>query len=77
MDGQFEESELITVIEARYELVQVKQQKYSCRCGGCIETALGPERALPGSRYSLAFAIKVVLDKYAGLLGRVARIHGG
>ena len=42
----------------------MKQQKYVCRCGGCVETALGPERALPGSRYSLAFAIKVVLDKY-------------
>lgn len=64
MAGQFEESELITVIETRYELVQVKQQKYSCKCGGCIETALGPERATPGSRYSLAFAIKVVLDKW-------------
>lgn len=64
MAGQFEESELIDVIEARYELVQVKQQKYVCRCGGCVETALGPERATPGSRYSLAFAIKVVLDKW-------------
>lgn len=64
MAGQFEASELIDVIQVRYELVQVKQQKYSCRCGGCIETALGPERALPGSRYSLAFAIKVVLDKW-------------
>lgn len=64
MVGKFEESELIDVIEARYELVQVKQQKYVCRCGGCVETALGPERAAPGSRYSLAFAIKVVLDKW-------------
>ena len=64
MVGQFEESELIDVIEARYELVQVKQQKYVCRCGGCVDTALGPERATPGSRYSLAFAIKVVLDKW-------------
>lgn len=64
MTGQFEESELIDVIEARYELVRVKQQKYVCRCGGCVETALGPERACPGSRYSLAFAIKVVLDKW-------------
>lgn len=64
MVGQFEESELIDVIQVRYELVQVKQQKYTCRCGGCIETALGPERATPGSRYSLAFAIKVVLDKW-------------
>jgi transposase len=62
--GQFEESELIDVIEVSYELVKVKQQKYVCRCGGCVETALGPERATPGSRYSLAFAIKVVLDKW-------------
>lgn len=64
MTGQFEESELIDVIEVRYELVKVKQQKYVCRCGGCVETALGPERVIPGSRYSLAFAIKVVLDKW-------------
>ena len=42
--GRFEESELIAVIEVRYEFVKVKQQKY-------------------GSRYSLAFAIKIVLDK--------------
>jgi transposase len=64
MAGQFEESELIDVIETRYELVKVKQQKYVCRCGGCVDTALGPERAVAGSRYSLAFAIKVVLDKW-------------
>ena len=64
MKGQFEESEMIDVVEVSYELVKVKQQKYVCRCGGCVETALGPERALPGSRYSLAFAIKVVLDKW-------------
>ncbi|MEJ7600671.1 MAG: IS66 family transposase [Kofleriaceae bacterium] len=64
MIGQFEESELIDVIEVRYELVKVKQQKYVCRCGSCVETALGPERATPGSRYSLAFAIKVALDKW-------------
>lgn len=64
MTGQFDESEMIDVIEVRYELIKVKQQKYVCRCGGCVETAIGPERATPGSRYSLAFAIKVVLDKW-------------
>lgn len=64
MKDQFEESEMIDVIEARYELVKVKQQKYVCRCGGCVETALGPTRAQPGSRYSLAFAIKIILDKW-------------
>lgn len=64
MEGQFETSEMIDVVEIQYRVVQVEQQKYVCRCGSCVETAPGPERALPGSRYSLAFAIKVVLDKY-------------
>lgn len=61
MKGQFDESEMIDVVEVSYRVVKVEQQKYVCRCGGCVETAPGPERALPGSRYSLAFAIKVVL----------------
>jgi len=64
MAGQFETSELIDVVQVEYKLVQVKQQKYVCRCGGCVETALGPERASVGSRYSLDLAVKVVLDKY-------------
>jgi transposase len=64
MTGQFEESEMIDVVEVSYRLVKVKQQKYVCRCGSCVETALGPDRAQPGSRYSLAFAIKVLLDKW-------------
>jgi len=64
MANQFDESEMIDVIDVSYHLVKVKQQKYVCRCGGCVETALGPKRALPGSRYSLAFAIKVAIDKW-------------
>jgi transposase len=64
MDGQFETSEMIDLVEVEYRLVQVNQQKYVCRCGGCVETAPGPERATPGGRYSLGFAIKVALDKY-------------
>jgi transposase len=64
MKGQFEESEMIDVVEVTYQLVKVKQQKYVCRCGSCVETALGPQRALAGSRYSLAFAIKIIIDKW-------------
>jgi len=64
MDGQAELSEMIDVVEVSYRIVEVRQHKYVCACGGCVETAPGPERALPGSRYSLAFAVKVVLDKY-------------
>lgn len=64
MTEKFETSEMIDVIEVSYRVVSVKQQKYTCRCGGCVETAPGPERATLGSRYSLDFAIKVAVDKY-------------
>lgn len=64
MADQAETSELIDVVEVSYCIREVRQQKYVCGCGGCVETAPGPDRALPGSRYSLAFAVKVVLDKY-------------
>jgi hypothetical protein len=57
MAGQFETSEMIDVVEVSYRLVQVEQEMYVCRCGGCVETAPGPERAglwqslLAGTRY--------------------------
>lgn len=81
MTGQFEESEMVDVIEVSYRLVQVKQQKYTCTCGGCVETALGPERATPGGRYSLDFAVKVAIDKYLDHIPlarqeRILRRHG-
>jgi transposase len=81
MAGQFEESEMIDFVEISYRVVKVKQQKYVCRCGGCVETAPGPERAIRGGRYSLGFAIKVALDKYLDHIPlarqeRILRRHG-
>jgi transposase len=81
MKGQFESSEMIDVVEVSYRVVQVKQQKYTCKCGGCIETAPGPERAIPGGRYSLDFAVKVAVDKYLDHIPlarqeRILRRHG-
>jgi len=64
MPGQFETTEMIDVVEVSYQVIRAKQKKYVCRCGGCVETAPGPERAAPGGRYSLAFGAKVALDKY-------------
>lgn len=64
LDGQAERSEMVDVVEVRYRLVEVERQKYVCRCGGCVETALGPERAVEGGRYSLRFGVKVAIDKY-------------
>ena len=81
MSGQFDTSEMIDVVEVSYRVVSVKQQKYACRCGGCVETALGPERVVPGGRYSLDFAIKVAVDKYLDHIPlarqeRILRRHG-
>jgi transposase len=81
MAGLFESSEMIDVVEVRYRVVHVQQQKYACKCGGCVETAPGPERVIPGGRYSLDFAIKVALDKYLDHIPlarqeRILRRHG-
>lgn len=81
MKDQFDSSEMIDVVEVRYRVVQVKQQKYACKCGGCVETALGPERTAPGSRYSLDFAVKIAVDKYLDHIPlarqeRILRRHG-
>jgi transposase len=81
MKGQFETSEMIDLVEVSYRVVRVQQQKYACKCGGCIETAPGPERAVVGGRYSLDFAIKVAIDKYLDHIPlarqeRILRRHG-
>jgi len=81
IDGQFEESEMVDVVEVSYRVVKVKQQKYNCRCGGALETAPGPERTVRGGRYSLSFAIKIALDKYLDHIPlarqeRIMRRHG-
>src|SRR5437667_1350467 len=41
MTGQYEESEEIDVVERSFRLVRHQRQKYTCRCGECIDTALG------------------------------------
>ncbi|HEV7670566.1 MAG TPA: IS66 family transposase [Thermoanaerobaculia bacterium] len=65
MEGQYEESEEITVTERSYTLVIHRRQKYRCRCNGCVATAPGPLKLIPGGRYSLDFAVHVAVQKYA------------
>ncbi len=81
LEGQAERSEMVDVVEVRYQLVEVVRQKYVCKCGGCVETAPGPERAVEGGRYSLAFAAKVAIDKYVDHIplarqSRILKRHG-
>lgn len=64
-DGQFEEAEEIDVVERCFRLVKHRRQKYRCACGSCVETALGPDKLIPGGRYSVDVALAVAVGKYA------------
>lgn len=63
-EGQFETSEEITYEPPKITLLVHKRQKYVCSCGGCVDTALGPVKLIPGGRYSVAFATAVAGEKY-------------
>jgi transposase len=63
--GQFEEADEIDVVERSFRIVRHKRQKYRCRCGEKIETALGPDKLVPGGRYSIDFAVDVAIAKFA------------
>lgn len=65
MSGQFEESDEVDSLERQFVLVRHKRKKYRCRCGGCVETAPGPDKLIPGGRYSIDFAVSVAIAKYA------------
>jgi transposase len=65
MTGACEESEEIDVVQKEYRLVRHKRKKYVCRCGECVETALGPQKLIPGGRYSVDFTVDVAISKYA------------
>jgi transposase len=64
MEDQYEEHDEIDVIPLRFVIKRHKRKKYACRCGSCIETALGPDKLCPGGRYSVDFAIYVAISKY-------------
>lgn len=68
--GQTEESEEITVVKRVYKVIRHQRQKYKCSAADCdhIETALGPNKLIPGGRYAVDFAIHVAIDKYLDAL---------
>lgn len=64
MEGCFEQSEEVDVLERRFVLVKHKRQKYRCACNGCVETAPGTQKLQEGGRYSVDFAVEVATSKY-------------
>lgn len=66
--GMTEDSEQLTVIPKRHEIVRLKRVKYRCSCQSCLTTAPSPARLIPGSSYSDEMILDVVLSKYCDLI---------
>lgn len=63
-EGQFEESEEITVVETTFKLIKHRRAKYRCGCHGAVLTAPGPTKLVPGGRYSVDFAVYTSSQKF-------------
>lgn len=66
--GMSEDSEQLTVIPKKYEILRQKRAKYRCSCQSAIVTAPTPARVLPGSTYSDEMIADVALSKYCDLI---------
>jgi hypothetical protein len=60
--GMTEDTEQLTVIPKKYEIVVQKKVKYRCKCQGAIVTAPTPARIAPGSSYSDEMILDVALS---------------
>jgi len=70
-----EEAELIGIEKRRIVLERHVRTMYSCKCGGCLKTAPGPLKLIPGGRYALSFAIHVAFLKYFAHVPLQRQIH--
>jgi transposase len=66
--GMREESEQLTVIPKKFEILVQRRVKYRCQCHGCIKTAPLPARIIEGSSYSDEMILDVALSKYCDLI---------
>ncbi len=66
--GLVEESEQLTVIPKKFEIVRNLRAVYNCKCQSCMKTAPMPARILEGSTYSDEMIIDVALSKYCDLI---------
>ena len=66
--GMTEDSEQLTVIPKKYEIIRQMRMKYRCSCQGAVLTAPSPPRIIPGSSYSDEMIVDVALSKYCDLI---------
>jgi len=63
-----EDSEQLTVIPKKYEILRQKRTKFRCSCHGSLITAEAPPRIIEGSTYSDEMILDVALSKYCDLI---------
>lgn len=66
--GMTEDSEQLTIIPKKFEILRIKRSIYRCECHSCMKTAPMPERIIEGSSYSDEMILDVVLSKYCDLI---------
>jgi len=66
--GMTEDSEQLTVIPKKYEILKLMRMKYRCSCQGAVLTVPSPPRIIPGSTYSDEMIVDVALSKYCDLI---------
>jgi len=67
--GMTEDSEQLTVIPKKYEIIRQQRVKYCCdNCHGDLQTAKTPPRIVEGSTYSDEMILDVALSKYCDLI---------
>lgn len=66
--GMTEDSEQLTVIPKKYEILRLMRMKYRCSCQGAVVTVPSPPRIIPGSSYSDEMILDVGLSKYCDLI---------
>ena len=64
MAGQYEESEVVTVVKRSFVIERQLRKKYRCRCNANVVTAPAATKLQPGGRYSVEFATEVAISKY-------------
>ncbi|HSF17609.1 MAG TPA: IS66 family transposase [Vicinamibacteria bacterium] len=64
MSGQYEESEVVTVVKRSFVIERQLRKKYRCRCNANVVTAPAAPKLQPGGRYSVEFGVEVAVSKY-------------
>jgi transposase len=66
--GMTEDSEQLTVIPKKFEILRYKRSIYRCSCQSCMKTAPVPAKIVEGSTYSNEMILDVALSKYCDLI---------